>query len=288
MPVRRAVEEGVERSGVFAPPRQGFSRCHHVHPCGEIGAFEKRGGGQDDCGGAHDERLGVRMLCGPRSGSDDGSSDGDDRPGRAGQRARGTCHRRRCLSLLLLARDHGSDAQANGQRPGRQVARLRSCEYLPEHPGLSRGRRPSGRAPQLRHAVFERVARSHQGARHRLRAGHGRALLPPADARHVDRCVRLPGLAHHGNAGPGVPDCAAGMAARSEGKARRGVQAPEGNSAHRCADAARLDHRPHKDGRPGRLCRGQQDPGGIEDHGRCRNGAGRREQSRSRPIRPSI
>ena len=62
---------GVERSGLFVPPRRGFSRCRRVSPCGEIGAFEERGGGQDDCGlGAHDESLWVRMFLSPRSGGD--------------------------------------------------------------------------------------------------------------------------------------------------------------------------------------------------------------------------
>ena len=52
---------------------------------------------------------------------------------------------------------------------------------------------------EFRYALFERLARSDQGADGRLRARHRRALLPPADARHVDRRVRLAGLAHDGN-----------------------------------------------------------------------------------------
>ena len=79
--------------------------------------------------------------------------------------------------------------------------------------GVSLGHRQSGRTPQLRHALFDCVAGSHQGARHRLRARHQRTLLPPADARHVDGCVRLPGLAHDGNASPAFPCRACGLAA---------------------------------------------------------------------------
>ena len=45
-----------------------------------------------------------------------------------------------------------------------------------------------------------------------LGAGHRRALLPAADARHVDRRVRLAGLAHDRHAGRQLP----GRAARLE------------------------------------------------------------------------
>ena len=54
---------------------------------------------------------------------------------------------------------------------------------------------------QLRHALFVGLPRPLQGTDGGLGAGYRRALLPPADARHVDRRVRVAGLAHDGNAG---------------------------------------------------------------------------------------
>jgi hypothetical protein len=45
-------------------------------------------------------------------------------------------------------------------------------------------------------ALFDCLARSHQGADDRLRSGHGRALLSSGNARHVERRLRRAGLAH--------------------------------------------------------------------------------------------
>ena len=58
-----------------------------------------------------------------------------------------------------------------------------------------------GRAAELRYALFQRLARSDEGADGRLGARHRRPLLSAADARHVDRCVRLARLAddRHGS-----------------------------------------------------------------------------------------
>ena len=53
------------------------------------------------------------------------------------------------------------------------------------------------------------LARPDQGADDRFRARHRWPLLSPADARHVDRCVRLARLAHHGHAGGKLPRHAA-------------------------------------------------------------------------------
>ena len=65
---------------------------------------------------------------------------------------------------------------------------------------------------EFRYALFERLARSDQGADGRLGARHRRPLLPPADARHVDRRVRLAGLAHHGNGSRQLPRHASRLA----------------------------------------------------------------------------
>ena len=110
------------------------------------------------------------------------------------------------------------------------------------------------------------LARPDQGADGRLGAGYRRALLSPADARHVDRRLRVARLAHHRHAGGQLPRRAARLAAGSARQADRGVQAPEGHPAHRRADAVCLDHRPHQDRRPAGLRRGPQDPGRLQDH----------------------
>ena len=80
----------------------------------------------------------------------------------------------------------------------------------------------------------------------RLRAGHGRAVLPPADARHVDGRLRVARLADDRNPGGQFPR----HPARLERNGSGGVH------AHCRADALCLDHRPHQDGRTGRLRRG--------------------------------
>ena len=76
---------------------------------------------------------------------------------------------------------------------------LRQC------PSLSHRRHERRGAAEFRHALFERLARPDQGADGRLGARHRRPLLPAADARHVDRRVRLAGLAHDGHGGRQLP-----------------------------------------------------------------------------------
>ena len=83
---------------------------------------------------------------------------------------------------------------------------------------------------------------------------HGR-LLSAADARHVDRRVRLPRLAHDRNPGRRLCRGAAGLERITAG----------GRGPPRRADALCLDHRPHQDRRPGRLRRRPRDPGGFQD-----------------------
>ena len=46
-------------------------------------------------------------------------------------------------------------------------------------------------AAEPRYALLHRVARSHQGAADCIGARYGGPLLPVADARHVDGCVRV-------------------------------------------------------------------------------------------------
>ena len=105
-----------------------------------------------------------------------------------------------------------------------------------------------------------------------------RALLPAADARHVDGRVRVAGLAHDRHAGRQLPRHAAGLEA---GYAFAEIQA-SGHAAHRRADALCLDHRPHQDRRPAGLRRRSQDPGRLQDHAALANGARRRSRSRSK------
>ena len=62
---------------------------------------------------------------------------------------------------------------------------------------------------EFRHAVLDRLARPDEGAGGHFGAGHRRALLSPADARHVDGRVCLAGLADHRHAGGQLPGHAA-------------------------------------------------------------------------------
>ncbi len=130
-----------------------------------------------------------------------------------------------------------------------------------------------GRGPaELRHAVFQRLARPDQGADDRLGPRHAWALLPAADARHVDRRVRLARLAHDRNPGRRLCRGAAGLERVVAG----------GRGSHRRADALCLDHRPHQDRRPGRLRRRPRDPGGLQDHAAVALGQGGRAGGRHR------
>ena len=162
--------------------------------------------------------------------------------GRGDQRTGCARHRRAGLPLFLFARHNGPDAEAAHQR--RQArGHLRADEHVRQHPGISDGGH-EGRGPaELRHAVFQRLARPDQGADDRIRARYAWALLPAADARHVDRRVRVPGLAHDRNAGRRLCRDAAGLERLAAGRRR----------SHRRADALCLDHRPHQDRRTGRL-----------------------------------
>ena len=204
-----------------------------------------------------------------RSGGGDASGAWGPPASGAGQCGGGARDRRRCLPVLLSARHHGSDPQAAHQCRAGQRRAGRPSEHVRQHSGVPE-RRHEGRGPaQLRYALFQRVARPHRGARDRLGARHERALLPAADARHVDERVRVARLAHHGHAGGQLRHHSARLAARA-------IQAPRGRSADRRAHPLRLDHRPHQDRRPAGLRRRPQDPGGLQDHAAVALGQGAR------------
>ncbi len=110
-----------------------------------------------------------------------------------------------------------------------------------------------GRPAELRHAVLQRLARHDEGAHGRVRPRHRRALLPAADARHVDRRIRLARMAYDRHGSGDLSRDAAGLAAGSARPRHRGVQAASQHTAYRGADAVRVDHRAHEDRRAGRL-----------------------------------
>ena len=183
------------------------------------------------------------------------------------------CHRRAGLPVFLLARHDGPDAEAAHQR--RQArGHLRADEHVRQHPGIPHGGHEGGRPAELRHALFQRLAGPDQGAGDRLGARYAWALLPAADARHVDRRVRVPRLAHDRNPGRRLRRDAARLERHASG----------GRRSHRRADALRLDHRPHQDRRTGRLRRRAQDPGRLQDHAAVATGA----RPPSRSSEPSI
>ena len=148
-------------------------------------------------------------------------------------------HRRRRLHLLLSAHLDGHHAEAIHEHRTRERVRQRSDEHVRERPGVSPCRFEDRRAGQLRYALFRCVARSHQGTAGRLRAGHRRTLLSPADARHVDGCFCIPRMAHDRYAGGQFSGHAAWM---ERHRSRR-------DDAYQRADAVCLGHRPDEDGR---------------------------------------
>ena len=185
-----------------------------------------------------------------------------DAGGRDDQRTGRACHRRGGLPVFLSSGHNGPDAEAADQRrQGRRHSR--ADEHVCQPPRVPAGGH-EGRGPaELRHAVFQRLAGPDQGADDRLGPRYAWALLPAADARHVDRRVRLPGLAHHRNPGRRLCRGAAGLERLAAG----------GRGSHRRAHALCLDHRPHQDRRAGRLRRREQDPGRLQDHAALATGA---------------
>ena len=87
----------------------------------------------------------------------------------------------------------------------------------------------------LRHALFQRLARSHKRTRGRLRAGHRRALLSVPDARYVDRRVHVVRLAHDRDTGRQL-SCHAGRLDRLGAQQRPADQG---------TNSLRMDHWPY-------------------------------------------
>jgi hypothetical protein len=112
-------------------------------------------------------------------------------------------------SLLSMDITRKQSTHRTGQRVGQ-----RSDEHVRQHTGIPTGELQRCRAIQLRYFVFHRMARHDEGARRSQRAGHQRALLPSADARHVDRCFRLAGLADDRHSGRDFCGDASGLATR--------------------------------------------------------------------------
>ena len=171
---------------------------------------------------------------------------------------------RRRLSLFLSAGDDGAHpAAAYQSAAGTGVAR-RADESLRQYSRLSICRHEGCRTTEFRHALLERLARSHQGAGRRVGARYGRALLPAADARHVDRRIRFARLADDRHRCRQFPRDAARLGRNRASRFR----------AHRRADALCLDHRPHQDRRTGRLRHRSQNSGRLQDHAALAMGQG--------------
>ena len=118
-------------------------------------------------------------------------------------------------------------------------------------------------------------------------AGHRWTLLSAADARHVDRCLCVAGLANDGHQGRDLSDNARRLAAGSARQVCRGVQASKGHPAHRRANALCLGDRPHQDRRPAGLSLRFTRSRPATRSRRFRNTAKRRSRSKSRSTQAS-
>ena len=135
-----------------------------------------------------------------------GSTRGAGAIGRAHHRTGGARHRGGRLCLLLPHHVDGHLPQAIHQRRTRQGFLQGPDEHVRQRARISAGRFQRCRALQLRYAVFRLMAGHDQGARRHLGSGYRRTLLSAADARHVDRCLCVAGLADDGHQGRDVPD----------------------------------------------------------------------------------
>ena len=95
----------------------------------------------------------------------------------------------------------------------RQGVRKRADEYVHERAGIP-SREFQGRgSSEFRYSLFDCLARLDQGANDRFRTKYRRTILSSANARHVDRRIRLARLAYHRNAGRNFSGDASGLAA---------------------------------------------------------------------------
>ena len=97
----------------------------------------------------------------------------------------------------LITMDMTRKQFTNVDKPEGVYAPMNTFANIPNIPGGPEGGGPA----ELRHAVFQRLAGPDQGADDRLSSRYAWALLPAADAGHVDRRFRVPGLAHDRNPG---------------------------------------------------------------------------------------
>ena len=145
--------------------------------------------------------------------------------------------RPRRLPLSLSARADGNHPRAGDQYRTGQAADPGADECVRAPARVSAGKLQVRGSAEFRYALLVGVARSVEGADDRLGAGYRRTLLPAADARHVDRCLRRRRQAHHRHGGRGLRARPAGLAGSSARRRR----------ADRRADAHCVDHRADAD-----------------------------------------
>ena len=139
------------------------------------------------------------------------------------------------LVMMDITRRQMTNIEA-GERPG-----VRADERVQPHAGRSRRRTFKAVVrPNFDTLYSLGVARPDRRADDRLGAGHRRALLPAADAGHVDGRLRRARQAHQRHRRRPLRRRAARLARRAAGRRRR-IDAPT---------PVRLDHRPHADQRP--------------------------------------
>jgi hypothetical protein len=103
------------------------------------------------------------------------------------------------------AQERVSNPALNFIRRACMAAAKGAHEHFLECACVSPGRFETRRAYQFRYALLLCVAGSDQRTGYRFFSRHFGALLPPADARHVDRRLRLAWLADDRDAGPEFP-----------------------------------------------------------------------------------
>jgi hypothetical protein len=151
----------------------------------------------------------------------------------------------------------------------------RADEYVRQCPRIPGGNHEGCGSAELRHPLFQRLARPDQRADDRIGPRYAGALLPAADARHVDRCFRLTGLAHNRNPGRRLCRGAAG----SSGSIPANVVSIDAPTPY-----VWIISRTKTDG-PARLRGRAQDPGRLQGHADLALWSGRRAGGRHRRSR---